>query len=140
MCSQTRHRPFASPVGTAYFAPTGLLGRSEGFRATHITLLRSYNPQLFNTIKERNSPAPRRGVSRRVASPRDSPPGRGKGWVVKICEEVIISNQKLPFKIACQKCSNDATRFQLTDVKKNDCFYKTFILVFSKEQKDDFLE
>ena len=62
MCSKHALAPLASPGGTAYVAPTGLLGKAAGVCATHIALLRSYNPQCFNTIKERNSPALLGGV------------------------------------------------------------------------------
>ena len=58
MCSKHALAPIASPGGTAYVAPTGLLGKAAGVCATHIALLRSYTPQCFNTIKELNSPAP----------------------------------------------------------------------------------
>ena len=49
MCSKHALAPLASPGGTAYFAPTGLLEKAAGVCATHIVLLRSYNPQFFRT-------------------------------------------------------------------------------------------
>ena len=56
MCSKERHPPRTSPVGTAYFAPTGLNGGSGGGRSTHITLLRSEKLRVFNERGELNSP------------------------------------------------------------------------------------
>ena len=64
MCSTEAHRFPKKPRRGDICRPSGTWNGGEGLFATHIALLRSYNPQFFTTIQERNSPAPGRGIGR----------------------------------------------------------------------------